>query len=393
MIRKYYILLVLSILFSYNIFAGPGTYYNSVDTTLSCGNFKTALFNLISVDFHKNYGDIDSFFNKTDLKPAEAPFTGSVVVERYCSDIPTGLDSCNFRYNDRDPNVRSFCFSGGTANAYCKCYAKEHVVPKAWFNGSNSFSIKQYTDMNYLWPADSKINNDKSNYPLGYVKVASNTSYNGTKVGSSDAALNYGYSSTTVFEPIDSFKGDFARAYLYFVTRYQDSVPAFRRNPIAVNVFSSTSYTDLEPWILQLCVKWHKMDPPSAFEKQRNDSVYAIQGNRNPYIDYPHWVERVFGIDGNASGCVASGIKINNSEADFSLYPNPAKDILSIGFERIQSLNDARLEIVDIVGRKIRVQNITSNQMQLDISTLEKGMYFINVLYKGESNVKPFVKE
>lgn len=383
--------------------ADPGTYYNGVDTTKTCADLKRELFKKISNDFHLFYGQIDSFYSRTDLKPAEAPFTGFVIIDRYCSEIPTALDSCMFRYNDRDPNVRSFCFTGGTASAYCKCYAKEHSFPSSWFNDSTLTR----TDMHHIFPADSKANNDKSNFPLGYVRpTAITTTYNGTKVGRSDAARNFGYigakdtliagnNSTfnKVFEPIDEFKGDFARAYLYIATRYDDRINNWKNlDSIGKHAISSTSYTGLEPWILQLCVKWHKLDPPSALERKRNDSVYAIQGNRNPYIDFPSLVEKAFGKDGN-SNCIISGVKQNINSFNFSVFPNPANNVLNIDIYKALSA-DASYEVIDILGRKLIEQKINSNnQFTIDVAKLAKGTYLLNIIDDGNNAIQKFIKE
>lgn len=381
---KFLITVAFIFLGNLKIEASPGTYYNSLDTTTSCASFKTALFNLIKNDSHLDYGLIDNSYYRTDVKLSENGNGKNVLMERYCSENPFGLDYCFF-------NPDSICSGGST---FCQCYNKEHVVPKGWFNGSADFSVKQYTDMQFVWPSDSKVNGSKSNYPLGYTTTPILlTSLNGTKIGSSDVAKNFGYSSSNVFEPIDTFKGDFARAYLYFVTRYQDSTASFKRNPIAVNVFSATSYTGLEPWILQLCVKWHKMDPPSDFERKRNDSVYAIQGNRNPYVDYPHWVEKVFGVDGNAAGCTSSSIR-NNPTIVYTVYPNPAQDKLNILFSRNLS-KITTIEILDIVGETIFTQTISEPQLFFTINTLgyAKGLYVLNIKYDGGNNITKFLIE
>jgi endonuclease I len=404
--HKNHILLTILLLFCMHSFADPGTYYNDVDSTQSCNNFKTILFNKIKNDFHLFYGQIDSFYNKTDLKPAESPLTGFVIIDRYCADIPGAFDSCNFRYNDRTPGVRSFCFTGGTASEYCKCFAKEHSFPSSWFDDSTLMR----TDMHFVWPADSKFNNEKSNFPLGYVRpVSVYTSYNGSKVGRSDASRNYGYIGARdtlisnnnliynrVFEPIDEFKGDFARAYLYVATRYHDRISNWKNlDIIGGNVISNSSYTGLEPWILQLCVQWHKQDPPNAFERKRNDSVYAIQGNRNPYVDFPGWVEKAFGTNGNAAACISSGIKNNNRTIDFSVFPNPANDFLSIQFARSVSIKSATVEIIDVVGKTIFSQSINQPNEIFSINTanLAKGIYIINIQTEGQNNSLKFVKE
>ena len=171
-------------------------------------------------------------------------------------------------------------------------------------------------------------------------------------------------------------------------------MPSFRRNNIALDVFSSTVYPGLQPWILQLCIKWHKQDPPDAFEQKRNDSVFAIQGNRNPYIDYPHWAEKVFGVNGISTSCVPTAVK-NNHSIEFNVFPNPVQEDLiniSIG-TRIDK--NAVIEVVDVLGRKQLSQEIgiSTNTLQLNSSNWEKGWYFINVIYDGVNNVQSIIKQ
>ncbi|HQV77565.1 MAG TPA: endonuclease [Chitinophagales bacterium] len=403
--KIFYCIFLLLVIF-FNTQASPGTYYNSIDTNQSCSSFKSALTSLISLDVHLPYGQIDNNYNKTDLKPAEAPFTGFVVMDRYCSEIPSGLDSCNFRFDDNTPGVRSFCFSGGSGNL-CACYAKEHTFPKSWFGGEIE---PMYSDMHFIWPADGKTNNEKSNFPLGYVRPsASFTSYNGTKIGRSDASLNFGYTGAKsdtfsagvnkqynyVFEPIDAFKGDFARAYLYVATRYGASISSWKNlDTIGSKVISANSYTGLEPWILQLCVKWHKQDPPSAFEQKRNDSVQTIQGNRNPYIDFPNWVEKIFGEDGISASCVNTPV-LNHKTTSFNIYPNPVKDgFIHLDFNET-ILENARVEILDVLGRTQLTQEIkpTNSGITIDVKNLTNGIYLLNVIYKNANNTIRFVKE
>lgn len=379
---KNHTLLLLLVLFSLNISAVPGTYYNSIDTNETCATFKTTLSNLISTGTTTlSYGSVDGYYDRTDSKPAETG-GGFVIVDRYSSDIPSGLDSCNYRF------VVDFCSVGGTAASQCVCYVKEHTFASSWFNDQ----LPMRSDMHLLFPADNYTNNSKSNYPLGYVQTPSFTSYNGTKIGTSNTSLNNGFSATHVFEPIDAFKGDFARAYLYVVTRYQPLAATWTFGS-ANDVLAGNTYPSFDPWILQLCVKWHKLDPPSDFERKRNDSIFAIQGNRNPYIDYPNWVEKVFGVNGNSTSCVASAVR-NNKSIEFSVYPNPVYDgILHINLGTTLT-EDATIEVIDIVGRKLIIQKINSfTQPIVDISKLVKGIYFLNLLYKDAENVSTFIKE
>ncbi|MFN8238173.1 MAG: endonuclease [Chitinophagales bacterium] len=383
--HKQIYILFAALLSGFSALAGPGTYYNSLDTTRSCANFKTQLFHLISTGTTQlPYSQVDNYYDQTDLKPAESG-GGFVIVDRYSSENPNGLDYCSFRY------PTSFCMTTPSDTNQCICYNKEHTFPKAYFGGDAMKDI--YSDIHYIWPADNRINYYKSNFPIGYNKNPYYTSKNGSSVGISDATMNYGYNSSNIFEPIDSFKGDFARAYLYVVTRYEDSLPGWIGRSTANNVLDGNKYPGLDPWILKLCVKWHKMDPPSAFERQRNDAIFALQGNRNPYIDYPNWVEKVFGTDGVSTSCVNTAI-VSHRTVDFSVFPNPANSELNIRLDGVLS-DKVTLEVLDMVGKKIRTEQFPPNAQlhSIDISGLPNGVYFINLLYKGENNITPLFKQ
>jgi hypothetical protein len=247
-----------------------------------------------------------------------------------------------------------------------------------------------YSDLHFVWPADNRVNLFKSNFPIGYAKNIYFTSKNGTSIGQSDPAKNYGYTATNVFEPIDSFKGDFARAYLYVITRYQDSLPYWLNRSTASNVLDGLKYPGLQSWMLQLCIKWAKLDPPGAFEMLRNDAVYSIQGNRNPYIDHPEWVEKIFGPDGNAMACVPLGIRSAKSDT-YSIYPNPASDVLHVTLKN--DPENAQLQLLDISGRKLFSRELTDRESTIDILQLEKGVYFLNIISEGESHISNFIRQ
>lgn len=376
---------------SFCTFAGPGTYYQSIDSTKSCANFKTQLYNKISKNITLiPYSLVDNNFNRTDLKPAETG-DGFVVVERYSSEIPGALDSCNYRYPS------SFCGGlPGTPTVQCQCYDKEHIFPSSWFGGNNdpgNVVKNAYSDMHYIWPGDRMTNFKKGNLPLGHVFNPNYTSYNGCRVGTSDFTLNNGYKGPLVFEPADAFKGDFARAYLYFVTRYEDSLPSMLNRSSADSVLSGNKYPGLDPWILQVCIKWHKQDPPDDFERKRNDSVFAVQGNRNPYIDYPHWAEKVWGVNGISSSCVNTAIR-QNKTISFSVYPNP---ILQGGTLYIQSekplLGNITIEVVDMLGAVLMTvsENTWNGKIPIDVSNISKGTYLLRIRNEEDIAVHAFI--
>ena len=158
----------------------------------------------------------------------------------------------------------------------------EHSVAKSWWGGNQN---NAYCDLHHLNPSDQNANSRKSNYPLG--ELTSVSWDNGvTFVGKA----NVDGSSMNAFEPCDEYKGDFARTYMYMFTCYQDLTWEYTW----MNYEKST-YPTLKPWAVELLLKWHKQDPVSTKEVNRNNAVYAVQGNRNPFVDYPQLADYVWG--------------------------------------------------------------------------------------------------
>ena len=163
------------------------------------------------------------------------------------------------------------------------CYNREHSVPKSWFGDKSPMN----TDLHHIVPTDGWVNNKRGNNPLGEVGSATYTSGNGSKLGKS----SYPGFSGTVFEPVDEYKGDFARIYFYFVTCYASTRSSWETG--STNL--SNSGLGLNSWSREMFLEWAEMDPVSQKEIDRNDAVYEIQGNRNPYVDNPNAAELVFG--------------------------------------------------------------------------------------------------
>jgi endonuclease I len=161
---------------------------------------------------------------------------------------------------------------------------REHSVPKSWWGSDDSSPA--WTDIFNLYPSDGPANQAKSNYPLGPVGNA--TFNNGvTKVGT--PAAGYGGTSGNVFEPADEYKGDFARAYFYVFTVYNDL------NWTSNAMGSKNDWPTLKPWAYEMLLQWARQDPVSQKEINRNDAAERQQGNRNPFIDFPELAEYIWG--------------------------------------------------------------------------------------------------
>lgn len=166
---------------------------------------------------------------------------------------------------------------------------REHSLPKSWWKvGSDVEYTPAYTDLNHLYPADGPANQAKSNYPLG--EVSGIKFQNGvTRVGY--PAPGQGGGAPYVFEPDDEYKGDFARTYFYMVTCYQN----LQWNTSYLWMLQRNLYPTLTPWAVNLLLKWHRQDPVSQKEVDRNEDVWGYQNNRNPFIDFPDLAEYIWG--------------------------------------------------------------------------------------------------
>ena len=159
----------------------------------------------------------------------------------------------------------------------------EHCLPKSWWGGTVNDA---YKDLYHLNPSDQRANSQKSNYAPGHVKKGDkfdNGSFRMDKATSS----GYGY---ICFEPAPEYRGDFARAYFYIATAYEDITWTAYTDYI-----NNNSYLMFSDAIQQVLLDWHRADPVSDKEICRAEAISSIQHNRNPFIDYPDLVEYIWG--------------------------------------------------------------------------------------------------
>ena len=154
---------------------------------------------------------------------------------------------------------------------------REHVWAKS--HGDFGTATGPGTDIHHLRPADVTVNSDRGNkdFDMG-----------GTE--STEAPGNF--TDADSWEPRNADKGDVARMIFYMAIRYEgaDGFPDLEVNDSVTN--------GTNPYIGRLSVlkQWNAQDPPSAFEKRRNQVIYdTYQHNRNPFIDHPEWVTSIWG--------------------------------------------------------------------------------------------------
>ncbi|MBL7904220.1 MAG: endonuclease [Bacteroidales bacterium] len=324
----------------------PAGYYDAANG-LSGTALQAALHNIIDNHYVQSYNSLHEHFESTDRKP------NGTVWDMY-SDVPGGNPPYVYNFTSGDQ-----C---GSYNGEGDCYNREHSFPKSWFDDMSPM----YSDLFHLYPTDGYVNGRRSNYPYGTVGSASWTSENGCKLGS----CNYPGYSGTVFEPIDAYKGDFARTYFYMATRYYNEDNGWPGSDMV-------NGSQPRPWALALLKEWHLSDPVSQKEIDRNNAVYEIQNNRNPYIDHPEFIAQIWGG--------TTGVNDIVYNTDVTVYPNPAIDYCIVNHHNYYRSTGLSLRFLDITGRQYVLDySDEAGALRINTSALANGFYFIEISEAGK---------
>ncbi|PKO97744.1 MAG: hypothetical protein CVU14_09705 [Bacteroidetes bacterium HGW-Bacteroidetes-9] len=354
----------------------PAGYYDQA-SGLTGPQLKTALQKIVRNHTVKSYTYLWTAFYTSDDK------SNGKVWDMY-SDVPGGTLPYEYTFG-----TNQCATTPGYEGA---CYNREHTFPASYFGGGTTDTI--YTDLFHLIPADSHVNTNRNNYPYGVVGVATWTSMNGSKRG---PCISPGYSGT-VFEPIDDYKGDVARNYFYVATRYENSIASWENNTANGDVvLNGTSFPCFEPWFLTMLGEWHTNDPVSQKEIDRNNTVYGIQGNRNPFIDHPEYVYEIWGV-----GAPNYLPEPSNYPASFSAHNiqlqwvDATGDILPDGY-LVRMSSTGFSSISDPVDGTVYPDNLTDQNIAYGIqNTWFKSLnpnttyYFKLFSYTGEGSARSY---
>lgn len=280
-------------------------YYASIDGT-SGQQLLDAIQQVAKIGYRSDdfrYDSVWLAFKYTDIRP-----------DGYIWEI---YSDCEFVYEkDRTSNT--------TQTGECKGYNREHAMCQSWF-GTASLAGKEMSsskknspgsDIFHIYPASYGMNSRRGNRPLGEVLAAANVSGNGTKYGTPITTKSVVNSvagayvegkitlSTNVLEPADEYKGDIARSYFGTMVKWAGEW-AFNKNELGNIIFDATIDADTHyapennygftDYGLALMLNWHRQDPVSQKEVDRNNGIQKTQGNRNPFIDYPYLAEYIWG--------------------------------------------------------------------------------------------------
>jgi endonuclease I len=256
----------------------PSNYYSGASGLVGA-SLKTALYNKILGHSVISYANLWQYYSLTDV------FYNGYLWDIYSTSISPPFASYSY------PLITSQC--GNYTGKEGDCYVREHSFPQSWFASASPM----VSDMFIIYPTDAKVNGIRTNDPYGEVAISTTNNtptQNGSKSGLNSFAFSGGFTGK-VFEPIDEYKGDLARGYFYMATRYENVIANWASNSNASVLLDSNSFPVFKPWELALLIKWHNQDPVSMKEINRNNAIYGIQGNRNPYIDSPQFVQRIWG--------------------------------------------------------------------------------------------------
>ena len=266
--KKYLSIIILTLSLTINAQV-PANYYDSAAGYTGYA-LKTQLRNIIASSHQPHsYNDLYTAYATTDVDNYYE--NDGTLLDMY-SEKPNGADAYNYTHNS------NHC---GNYSGEGDCFNREHIMPQSVFGSASPMQ----SDAISVVPSDGSVNGARSNYAFGEVGTATYTSTNGSKRGNNVTA---GYSGT-VFEPIDEFKGDIARIMFYFATRYENQVAGW--NHSMLNGTSDQVYAD---WFKDLMIQWHNQDPVSLREIDRNNAAYNYQGNANPFINHPEWVNAIW---------------------------------------------------------------------------------------------------
>ena len=241
--------------------AVPEGYYDGVDGKKNADAILNELCSIIDNHHVISYAGLEPYYEQTDF---------------YSDTLWDMYSTCRFTMAD----------ANHPQSAVCDGWNKEHLVCQSWLGSGPMVS-----DLFNVYPTDARINNLRSNYPYGVVGTNDGFSKDPNHHGLGKLGTSTTSGVGTVYEPDDNYKGDFARSFFYMAARYRSNI----LNSGNGSKMYTSNPTNLTAYSLSFLLEWHRDDPVSQKEIDRNQAVYGIQHNRNPFIDYPELVEYIWG--------------------------------------------------------------------------------------------------
>jgi hypothetical protein len=147
------------------------------------------------------------------------------------------------------------------------------------------------------------------------------------------------------------------------VTRYESDITSWQNNANAGDILNGTTYPSLKDWYVKLLFKWHTQDPPSAKEINRNDAIYNLQGNRNPFVDHPEFVALIWQCTGLIPVTLID-FKVSKNSGSINLNWTTTKETNFRMYEIERSIDGINFnKIASIAGRNLENYSTTDSDL------------------------------
>lgn len=307
-------------------------YYSTLDTSSNGATFRSKLAQLIT-DTHKkktSYSGLAGVYSTSDADPNKS---GNIIW------FYTGT---SIKYSG------GFGSGGGATN-------REHVWPK---DGGKAFSqtTDAGSDAHHLRPTEANLNSTRGSRQFGEV---SQTAANIVKENGSTSYDNLCYASGNIFYPGEGYRGATARILMYVETRWGNQFNL----KFVLGEGRSKTIGDIET-----LMKWHYLEPPTAEEMRRNEAVYKIQGNRNPFIDHPEYATQIYCYDGKDYNS-----RLQTVAAKYDTYTTGGADITSISLSPATTTLSVGQEILlnATIAPANAKRNLTWISSNPDVATID----------------------
>ena len=326
--KTYLLVLLCSLLTAQTAWAQPagtGTYYQKANGKKG-SELKTAMFNIIK---NPNVVDYDSLWYAYNISDKRVLNGEDIIWDMY---------STISRYP-----LYTYPHGTGAGNTEgVKGIQREHSLVKKWFNpedapasGTKTYADVRpmYSDLVHVIPTDAVGNNNRNDLCYGEIGDPNNVDWQSaegfSKKSKQGGCTTPGWAEQTenaskkrVYEPNDEYKGDLARIYFYMVMCYEPGYLTWtpvrdeskkKTGEVATlaskhcgtwtsdmfNIADTEEGTDayqpFAPWAFDMLIRWSKEDPVSQKEIDRNEVIWQLQGNRNPFVDYPGLEDYIWG--------------------------------------------------------------------------------------------------
>ena len=253
---------------------------------------------------------------------------------------------------------------------------REHSVPKSWWKYGGSVEYTPaYTDLWNLYPSDSQCNMAKNNYPFGEVQPGKATFDNGSALVGTPMP-GQGGGSAFVFEPADEYKGDFARTMFYMACVYDD----LNWTNYSYNMYSKNVWPTLKSWAYNMLLEWHRQDPVSQKEIDRNNAVETQQKNRNPFIDFPDLAEYIWGDLTTQTFYLSEQGEGQTPIPDESYLTQPVSD---------EALDFGQAAVGGTVNAYLEIKGMINGNLSLTLSGADRAMFTLGSTIVTPSQLNP----